>query len=213
MFPFSQAEWDQTPSAVQAHLVALDTTVTTLDAQLQQQVDQLQGRLDQTLSTSSKPPSSDSPFKPRKPHQSSGQWGEKTGHRSSGLKLLEPTDVEVVLPPFCSCGHSAVSAPTPYCTHQVLELPPIEMEVTHFILHQATWLGCGRTLSAEVPPAHASGYGPRLGALIGRWRGYRGHRGDCFKTCVTPFCPSRLACGRFRRSLVGPRKPWCRIMR
>jgi hypothetical protein len=24
----------------------------------------------------------------------------------------------------------------PYYTHQVLELPPIEMEVTHWVLHQ-----------------------------------------------------------------------------
>jgi hypothetical protein len=33
------------PSIVQAHLVALDTTVNTLEAQLQQKVEQLQGRL------------------------------------------------------------------------------------------------------------------------------------------------------------------------
>jgi len=109
--PFSQAEWDRTPSAVQAHLAALETTVTTLEAQLQQQVDQLHGRLDQTSSTSSKPLSSDSPFKPRKPRQSSGPRGGKTGHRGSGPKLLEPTDVEVVLPLSCSCGHAVVSAP------------------------------------------------------------------------------------------------------
>jgi len=152
--PFSQAEWEQTPSAVQAHLAALDTTVITLEAQLhqlQQQVDQLQGRLDQTSSTSSKPPSSDSPFRPRKPRQSSGQRGGKKGHLGSGPKLLEPTDVQVVLPPSCSCGHSVVSAPTPYRTHQVLELPPIEMEITHFLLHQSTCLGCGQTLRPRFP--------------------------------------------------------------
>lgn len=175
--PFSQAEWERTPSTVQAHLVALDTTVSTLEVQLQQlqqQVDQLQGRLDQTSSTSSKPPSSDSPFKPRKLRQSSGQRGGKKGPPGAGPKLLEPTAVEVVLPPSCSCGHAVVSAPTPYRTHQVLELPPIEMEITHFLLHQATCLGCGRTLSAEVPPAHASGYGPCLSALIGEMAGIQG---------------------------------------
>jgi transposase len=90
--PFSQAEWDQTPSAVQAYLVAQDADLHTLKSQLQQlqqQVDQLQGRLDQTSSTSSKPPSSDSPFKPRKPRQSSGTRGGKKGHPGSGPKLLD----------------------------------------------------------------------------------------------------------------------------
>jgi transposase len=190
--PFSQAEWDQTPSAVQAHLAALDTTVITLQAQLhqlQQQVDQLQGRLDQTSSTSSKPPSSDSPFRPRKPRQSSGQRGGKKGHLGSGPKLLEPTDVQVVLPPSCSCGHSVVSAPTPYRTHQVLELPPIEMEITHFLLHQSTCLGCGQTLSAEVPPAHASGYGPHLSALIAEMAGIQGTS----RRLIQDFCHSVLS--------------------
>jgi transposase len=100
--PFSQAEWDQTPSAVQAHVVAQGMNLHTLEAQIQQlqhQLDQLQGRLDQTSSTSSKPPSSDSPFKKRKPRQSSGKRGGKKGHTGSGPKLLDPTDVQVILPP------------------------------------------------------------------------------------------------------------------
>ena len=64
--PFSQAEWDQTPSAVQAHLIVQDTNLHALQAQLeqlQQQVDQLQGRLDQTSSTSSNPPHRIRPLK------------------------------------------------------------------------------------------------------------------------------------------------------
>jgi hypothetical protein len=65
-FPFSQAEWKQTPSMVQVHLLALQTQLHGLQQQhqqLQSQVDQLQGRLDHTSKTSSKPPLSDSPFK------------------------------------------------------------------------------------------------------------------------------------------------------
>jgi transposase len=117
--PFPQAEWDLTLRTVQAHLAALDTTVSTLEAQLQQlqqQVDQLQGRLDQTTSPSSKPPSSDSPFKKRKPRHSLGQHGGQPGHPGADPKLLEPTEVEVVLPPSWSCGHAVMSAPMPYRT-------------------------------------------------------------------------------------------------
>lgn len=189
---FSQSDWEQTPRAVQAHLVAQDAELHTLKTQLQQlqqQVDQLQGRLDQTSSTSSKPPSSDSPFTPRKPRQSSGKRGGKKGHPGSGPTLLEPTDVQVVLPPSCSCGHSVVSAPVPYRTHQVLELPPIQIDVTHFILHQSTCLGCGHVLSADVPAPHPSGYGPRLSALIAELAGIQGTS----RRLMQDFCHSVLS--------------------
>jgi transposase len=157
--------------------------------QLQQQVDQLQGRLEQTSSTSSKPPSSDSPFTQRKPRQSSGKRGGKTGHPGSSPTLLEPTDVQVVLPPSGSCGRAVVSAPVPYRTHQVLELPPIEIDVTHFILHQSICLGCGQTLRAAVPPAHGSGYGPRLSALIAEMAGMQGTS----RRLIQDFCHSVLS--------------------
>jgi transposase len=189
---FSQADWDQTPRAVQAHLVAQNADLHTLKSQLQQlqqQVDQLPGRLDQTSSTSSKPPSSDSPFKKRKPRQSSGKRGGQTGHPGSGPKWLEPTDVQVVLPPSCSCGHSVVSAPVPYRTHQVLELPPIQIDVTHFILPQSTGLDGGQTLSAAIPLAHASGCGPRLSALIGEMAGIQGTS----RRLIQDFCHSVLS--------------------
>lgn len=189
--PFSQADWDRTPSAVQAHLIAQDTRLHTLEAQLQQlqqQVDQLQGRVDQTSSTSSKPPSSDSPFKKRKARESSGKRGGKKGHPGSGPKLLEPTEVQVILPPSCTCGDSAVSTPVVYRTHQVLELPPIEVDVTHFILHQSTCLGCGQRLSAEVPAPHTSGYGPRLSALMAEMAGIQGTS----RRLIQDFCHSVL---------------------
>jgi transposase len=64
-----------------------------------------------------------------------------------------------------------VEAAMPYHTHQVVELPPIAMEVPHFVLHQVHCVGCGRLRKAEVPSAYAPGYGPRLTALIGEWAG------------------------------------------
>jgi transposase len=63
------------------------------------------------------------------------------------------------------------------------------MEVTHFLLHQATCLGCGQTLSATVPPAHASGYGPRLSALIGEMAGIQGTS----RRLIQDFCHSVLS--------------------
>lgn len=67
-----------------------------------------------------------------------------------------------------------MGTPTLYHTHQVIELPPIEMEISHFLLHQAPCVGCGRLLKADVPSEHTTGYGPRLSGLIGELSGMHG---------------------------------------
>jgi transposase len=77
---------------------------------------------------------------------------------------------------------------TPYQTHQVLELPPIAMEVTHWVLHQGCCLGCGAWRKAQLPPEHATGYGPRFSALIGELAGTYGNG----RRMVQTFCASVL---------------------
>jgi transposase len=191
-FPFSQAEWEQTPGAVQTHVLALQTQLDHLQQQhqqLQSQVDRLQGRVDQTSKTSSKPPSSDSPFnKPKRRESSSGKRGGRKGHKGSGPILLEPTEVQVVHPASCECGHSGLVTSVPYHTHQVIELPPIDMQITHFELHQGHCVGCGQLLKAQVPSGFHTGYGPRLSALIGELSGMHGTS----RRLIQDFCHSVL---------------------
>lgn len=55
----------------------------------------------------------------------------------------------------------------PYHTHQLIDLPPIEMQITHCELHQGYCAGCGRLRKAKVPSGAEPGYGPCLRALIG----------------------------------------------
>jgi len=186
-FPFDRSDWEKTPPAVQAYLLSLHQR---LD-QLQRQIDEWQGRLDKTSNTSSKPPSSDSPFtrpKRSKRRTSSGKRGARKGHRGSGPTVLEPTEVQHVYPAPCFCGHGELGAPTLYHTHQMIELPPIDMQITHFLLHQARCVGCGRIIKAEVPSAYATGYGPRLSALIGELSGMHGTS----RRLIQNFCHSVL---------------------
>jgi transposase len=190
-FPFSPTEWAQTPDAVQVHLLALQTQLQDLHQQQQQlqiQLDQLQGRLHQTSTTSSKPPSSDSPFKKRTRRPSSGKRGGKKGHAGSGPILLSPTEVHAVYPEPCACGRGGLVMARPYYTHQVIELPPIEMQVTHFELHQGHCPGCGQRLKAEVPSGSQTGYGPRLSARIGDLSGMQGTS----RRLMHDFCQSVL---------------------
>jgi transposase len=198
--PFGQLEWELTPPAVQdyikrqhQHIVQLQSQMGQFQsqiAQLQHQVETLQGRVAKTSQTSSKPPSSDSPFnKPkRQKRNASGKRGGQKGHRGKGPTLLSPTEVHLIEPGPCACGHGHLVSLSPYHTHQVIELPPIEMDIHHFVLQQGQCQGCGRHLKAQVPSAHQAGYGPRLTALIGELAGI--HRTSW--RLVQDFCHSVL---------------------
>ena len=190
-FPFSPQAWAQTPDAVQAHVLTLQTQLHALQQQhhqLQHQVDTLQGRLDKTSTTSRKPPSSDSPFTKPTRRPSSSKRGARKGHPGVGATLLEPTDVQHVYPAPCACGHGKRGLPTLYHTHQVIELPPIELAITHLRLHQAHGGGCGALLKASIPSQHTTGYGPRFTALLGALGGM--HRNA--RRLVQDFCHSVL---------------------
>ncbi len=191
--PFCQLEWELTPPAVQAYLNNQNQQIAQFQRQidqLQTQVETLQGRGEKTSQTSSKPPSSDSPFnKPQRPRRkSSGKRGGRKGHLGKGPTLLSPTEVHLLEPGPCACGHGNLVSLTPYQTHQVIELPPIEMEIHHFVLHQGQCEGCGRELKAQVPREHQAGYGPRLSAVIGELTGI--HRTS--RRLVQDFCQSVL---------------------
>ena len=182
--PFSPTEWALTPPAVQAPVQRLQPRV----HQLEHQVETLPGRVERTSHTSSKPPSSDSPFhKPtRQPRASGSPRGARPGHPGHGPTLLRPTEVRLLEPAPCACGYGKLISLAPYDTHQVIELPPMEMDITHFVLHQGICAGCGQHLKAHVPPAHQAGSGPRLTALIGELAGM--HRTSW--RLVQDFCPS-----------------------
>ena len=89
--------------------------------------------------------------------------------------LLPPTTVQELRPARCACGNTTFALTTPYHTHQVLELPPIAMEVTHWVLHQGWCPDCGRWSKAQVPAEHATGYGPCFSALMGEVAGTYGN--------------------------------------
>jgi transposase len=174
------ADWQQTPPSVQ-----------TLVVTLLQRLEALEARVSQDSRTSQRPPSADSPYKkPRKVSASSAsrKAGGQPGHPGHRQRLLPPTDTRMVMPPQCACGHTAWAMTRSYHTHQVIELPPIAMKVTHFVLQQAWCPQCAQWTKAQVPPEHTAGYGPRLTALIGEIAGTHGTGRRTLQT----FCASVL---------------------
>ncbi len=184
-FPFVPQDWEHTPAAVQAYVHHLQDELT----QLRKQVEALEARLTQNSTTSHRPPSSDSPYKkPRQHTPTPRKAGGKPGHPGHGPVLLPPTTVHEVRPERCACGNTTSALTTPYSTHQGIELPPIAMEVTHWILHQG-WCGdCGCWTKAQVPAEQRMGYGPRFSALMGELAGTYGNG----RRMVQTFCTSVL---------------------
>ena len=161
-------------------------------AVIQQQavwIAQLEARLSQHSSNSDRPPSSDPPYEKRTARSDTrGQPGAKPGHPGHRQALLVPTEVIEVKPEACACGQTEFPATTPYYTHQVIELPEIQMVVTHVVLHETRCSRCGHLLKVELPAQYRYGYGPRLTALIGELSGSQRDS----RSAVQEFCRSVL---------------------
>src|SRR5215813_4526776 len=186
-FPFTPQDWAQTPLAVQAYVRTLRDEV----EQLHNRVETLEARLTQNSTTSSRPPSSDSPYKKpwRLPSSTTPRKaGGKPGHPGHRQVLLPPTTVQELRPEPCACGNTTFALTKPYHTHQVIELPPITMDVTHWVLHQSWCAVYGTWQKAQVPPEHATVYGPRFSALMGEVAGTYGNG----RRMVQTFCASVL---------------------
>lgn len=164
--PIPAADWHQTPLSVR---LVVRTLLTRLDA--------LEARRHQDSSNSSRPPSTDAPLKRRQRRMNAADRrkpGAKPGHLGHPQVLLEPTATISLFPAACTCGHMGLAELTRYHTHQVIELPVIQPEVTHWLLHQGRCLSCGQLCKVTVPPDHTSGYGPRLTAYVGEMAGMVG---------------------------------------
>ena len=186
------ATWEQTPLVVQHVVVQLLATIQQQTARIQAleaRMADLEARVQQRSHKSDRPPSSHPPYEKRPtragPH---GKPGAKPGHPGHQPARLAPPEVIEVKPAACACGPTACLDPSPYYTHQVIELPESQMRVRHVVLYEAYCPLCGKVTQAQVPPEAAAGQGPRLTALIGELSGsQRGRR-----SAVQEFCQSGL---------------------
>jgi transposase len=133
------------------------------NAALQERIRELEARLDQDSSNSSRPPSSDPP-QPQAPRQrqtlrSGRKRGGQPGHRGAFRALLPVEQVDeivAVVPEVCRhCGQ-----PFPEVTrrrrdrvwrHQVLELLPLAVCVTEYQMGVRHCADCGQRTRADLP--------------------------------------------------------------
>ena len=152
--PLPPEIWAATPAAAQALIVAL-----------QERVRELEARLGQNSSNSSRPPSSDPLQAPRKrPAQPSGRKrGGQPGHRGvfRRLRPVEQVDeIVAVLPE--RCRHCQQPFPEPagrprgrVWRHQVVELLPLAVRVTEYQMLVRRCPDCGKRTRASPTPGGA----------------------------------------------------------
>ena len=199
--PFSDEQWQATPKPVRDYIVSLENTVDELvDTvnKLEKRIDKLESQLNRNSQNSSKPPSSDPPFKKRKKDQEKKskqkkkkrKRGGQKGHRGHRQKLLKPGKTSLIEPGTCACGCTDFIKDTvqPFYTHQHIELPKIKMDISHLILQRGECERCGKTVKAKIPVELRAGYGPRLSALIAELSGSHG----AGRETVQDFCRSVL---------------------
>jgi transposase len=171
--PIPAELWGQIPPAAQAAILVLMQQYEQRLQTLQKRVDELEQRLNQNSTNSSRPPSSDSPHVKRPPPKpkSGRKRGGQPGHKRQQRPLVPPEQVKQVIslkPPACrQCGHDLQGDDPQPRQHQVAEIPPIRPEVTEYRLHRLTCTECGTRTCAPLPEGVPTGaFGPRLQAVL-----------------------------------------------
>lgn len=149
---------------------------------LRARVQDLEARLGQNSTNSSRPPSSDPPQTlPRPPAPlSQRRRGGQPGHAPHQRAVLPPEQVDQIVKHWpthcrgCQAPLARLAAGEPV-RHQVTELPPVRAVVTEHQLQHVRCGACGTTTGAVLPEdVPAGAFGPRLQAtvavLAGRYR-------------------------------------------
>jgi transposase len=166
--PIPDELWQQIPSAAQAALLALIQ-------HYEQRLADLEARLNQNSTNSSKPPSSDPPALKRSPPKppSAKKVGGQHGHAKAVRDLRDrPDRVQTCKPTACRNCRQPLHGDDPQpLRHQVWDLPPIQPVVIEYRRHRLRCSRCGVTTCGQAPMAQD---GPRLKAacalLTGAYR-------------------------------------------
>ncbi len=178
-------DWAVTPVSVRVALLALLPLLPLVaeNQRLQEQVTHLQARvadlearLNQHSSNSSKPPSSDPPgAPPRRATRTRGrQPGGQPDHVGASRDPAPDDQITATIllrPERCpDCGLDLAACPLDPAApihHHVWDLPVIRPTVTDFQRHRITCPGCATPVRADLPPEVPRGaFGPGVAAAI-----------------------------------------------
>lgn len=177
---FAQGQQIESLTSTLGEMQALTNKLTKKVEELTLEVTTLKARLNQNSQNSSRPPSSDLPYKdkpkrPAKGGSSGGQHGHEGNHRAF-VELSEVTHLIEVRPE--TCGHCATplgedlkEALVPV-RQQIYEIPEVKPIITEYRLHALSCPNCLKITRAKAPAEMPQGgYGPRVRALVAQLHG------------------------------------------
>jgi transposase len=186
------------------------------NAALKARVAELEAKLGQNSTNSSKPPSADPPGVKRAPPKpkSGRKAGGQPGHPKRERALVDhPDHVRDCKPTACRrCARPLTGDDPDPRRYQVTELPPVAPVVTEYRLHRLSCRCCGLPTCADLPAGVAGQDGPRLRAacalLTGAFRLSKAKAarllGDLFGVPLSPaqVCATEAAVGEQLRPAV-----------
>lgn len=178
-------DWKKTPIAVKKLVVQLSQKIEQLEQQLkelQKSNQELTEKVNRNSNNSNSPPSSDSPkVEKKKTKKTKGKKrGGQPGHKGNSRELYpieECEKVEDYYPSKCKCCGKEILGfdKTPY-RHQVVEIPPIKLQIEEHRLHQLQCSHCGEKTRAKLPSeVTQTGYGERVTATVSLLNGMYHH--------------------------------------
>jgi transposase len=168
--------------AMQASLIATQASVIAArDAEiarlngviigLNEKIAKLEARLNTNSSNSSKPPSTDPPWKQKRKTSSNGKRGGQKGHAGITRELVPVEEVDVIVPckpaDLCACGGTVYLDESDPERKQVFEIPEIKPLVTEYQIFSGQCSCCATKMRGVLPSDAPSGMlGPNALATI-----------------------------------------------
>jgi len=140
--------------------------------QLEKRIEELERLLGMNSRNSSKPPSSDPPgMSNEQPRHRRKKRGARNGHQPHLRELMPEKFVQKHIhlkPEACTCGSTNLeeTGQEPLC-HQVVDIPPIEPQVTEYVQHLFRCKDCGELIYQPLPDdVKRKHFGPGVLAMV-----------------------------------------------
>ena len=202
-------DWAKTPIAVKKLVVQLSEKIEQLEQQLtelEKSNQELTEKVNRNSKNSNSPPSSDLPqIEKKKSKKTKGKKrGGQPGHQGHRRELYPVEECEKVIdyyPSRCKCCGEELFGEdeTPY-RHQVVEIPPIKLQIEEHRLHQRQCSYCGAKTRAKLPESVTqSGYSERVTAIVALLNGMYHHSHRMIRTAMRDLFGVRIALGTVSR--------------
>ena len=202
-------DWEKTPVSVRQLVVQLGLKIEQLEEhlkELQVAKEQLGEKVNRNSENSHSSPASDPPNRPtRKKKKPTGKKrGGQPGHRGHSRPLYPVEECSRVMdyyPETCACCGERLTGfdPHPY-RHQVVEIPPVKLDIEEHRLHQLRCDHCGQKTRASLPEeVEASGYRDRVVAIVSLMSGMYRHSQRMVVSAMSDLFGVRISLGSVNR--------------